>query len=53
MAAVLLVALLLPGCVTKVVTTPVKVAYKTAKYTTKGAVAVGRAVVPGDRDDQK
>jgi hypothetical protein len=44
-------ALLLQGCVHKLVTVPVKVAYKTTKGVAKGTVAVAKAVIPGDGDD--
>lgn len=44
--------LLLQGCITSVVTFPVKVAYKTTKGVVKGTAAVARAVTPGgDKDD--
>lgn len=45
-------ALLLQGCITKVVTVPVKVAYKTTKGVVKGTAAVVDAVIP-DGDDDK
>lgn len=41
----------LTGCVHKIVTVPVKVAYKTTKGVVKGTTAVVKAVVPGDGDD--
>ena len=50
---VLTTAVILQGCVHKVVTVPVKVAYKTTKGVVKGTVAVTKAVIPGDRDDKK
>lgn len=40
-------AVILQGCVHKVVTVPVKVAYKTTKGVVKGTVAVTKAVIPG------
>ncbi|MDO4250797.1 MAG: NF038104 family lipoprotein [Moraxella sp.] len=43
--------LLLQGCVHKVVTVPAKIAYKTTKGVVKGTVAVGKAIIPGDGDD--
>lgn len=46
-------ALLLQGCVHKLVTVPVKVAYKTTKGVAKGTVAVAKAVIPGDDDDDE
>lgn len=47
-------ALLLQGCITSIVTLPVKVAYKTTKGVVKGTAAVVRAVTPdGDDDDKK
>lgn len=44
---------LLQACVHKIVTVPVKVAYKTTKGVVKGTVAVGKAIIPGDSDDDK
>ena len=46
---------MLQGCVYKLVTVPVKVAYKTTKGVVKGTAAVVGAVIPGDddEDDQK
>lgn len=38
----------LQACVHKLVTVPVKVAYKTTKGIAKGTVAVGKAIIPGD-----
>lgn len=46
-------AVILQGCVHKVVTVPVKVAYKTTKGVVKGTVAVTKAVIPGDSHDKK
>ncbi|MQW91825.1 hypothetical protein GFH30_08700 [Acinetobacter wanghuae] len=44
----------LQGCVHKLVTVPVKVAYKTTKVAVKGTAAVVGAVIPdGDDDDEK
>ena len=43
----------LQACVHKLVTVPVKVAYKTTKGVVKGTVAVGKAIIPGDSDDKK
>ncbi len=44
-------ALLLQGCVHKLVTVPVGIAYKTTKGVVKGTAAVAKAVIPGDSDD--
>lgn len=45
---------MLQGCITKVVTFPVKVAYKTTKGVVKGTAAVVGAVIPdGDDKDKK
>ena len=46
-------AFILQGCVHKIVTVPVKVAYKTTKGVVKGTVAVTKAVIPGDSHDKK
>ena len=46
-------ALLLQGCITKVVTVPVKVAYKTTKGVVKGTAAVVEAVIPDGDDEEK
>lgn len=43
---------LLQGCITSVVTLPVKVAYKTTKGVVKGTTGVVKAVIP-DGDDDK
>ena len=48
----LLNVLLLQGCITKVVTVPVKVAYGTTKAVVKGTTKVVGAVIP-DGDDKK
>ncbi len=43
---------LLQACVHKLVTVPVKIAYKTTKGVVKGTVAVTKAIIPGgDEDD--
>ena len=45
---------MLQGCVHKLVTVPVKVAYKTTKGVVKGTAAVAGAVIPdGDDEDEK
>lgn len=49
--AVMTCVLMLQGCIHKVVTVPVKVAYKTTKYAVKGTVAVVGAVIPDGDDD--
>ncbi|MER1973115.1 MAG: NF038104 family lipoprotein [Psychrobacter alimentarius] len=41
------------ACVHKIVTVPAKIAYKTTKGVVKGTVAVGKAIIPGDSDDDK
>ncbi|MGL5253294.1 MAG: NF038104 family lipoprotein [Moraxella sp.] len=50
---VITTAIMLQGCVHKIVTVPVKVAYKTTKGVVKGTVAVAKAVIPGDSNDKK
>ncbi|MCM1934970.1 NF038104 family lipoprotein [Acinetobacter radioresistens] len=51
--AILISILMLQGCIHKVVTVPVKVAYKTTKGVVKGTAAVVGAVIPdGDDEDQ-
>ncbi|MDO7537897.1 NF038104 family lipoprotein [Acinetobacter nosocomialis] len=46
--------LMLQGCVYKLVTVPVGIAYKTTKGVVKGTAAVVEAVIPdGDDDDKK
>lgn len=51
--AVAVCVVFLQGCITKIVTVPVKVAYKTTKGVVKGTVAVVGAVIPdGDDEDQ-
>lgn len=51
--AVVACVLFLQGCIHKIVTVPVKVAYKTTKYTVKGTAAVVGAVIPDGDDDDK
>ena len=46
--AVLVSIFFLQAFVHKLVTVPVKVAYKTTKGIAKGTVAVGKAIIPGD-----
>ena len=50
---VLTTAIILQGCVHKIVTVPVKVAYKTTKGVVKGTVAVAKAVIPGEKKKKK
>ncbi|EOQ71087.1 NF038104 family lipoprotein [Acinetobacter sp. P1(2023)] len=50
--AILGCTLLLQGCVYKLVTVPVGIAYKTTKGVVKGTAAVVGAVIP-DGDDKK
>lgn len=53
--ALVVCVLFLQGCIHKVVTVPVKVAYKTTKGVVKGTAAVVGAVIPdgGDEDEQR
>lgn len=45
---------MLQGCIHKLVTVPVKVAYKTTKGVVKGTAVVVGAVIPdGDDEEQK
>ncbi|MBS0199332.1 MAG: NF038104 family lipoprotein [Proteobacteria bacterium] len=50
--AIALVAMGLQGCLTSVVTAPVKIVYGAGKLAVKGTAAAVRAVVP-DGDDKK
>ena len=50
--AVIACVMLLQGCIHKIVTVPVKVAYKTTKGVVKGTAAVVGAVIP-DGDDEE
>lgn len=43
----------LQGCITSVVTAPVKIAYKTTKGVVKGTAKVVGAVIPDDDDEKK
>lgn len=48
------VVMLLQGCIHKIVTVPVSLAYKTTKGVVKGTAAVVGAVIPdGDDDDEE
>ena len=49
--AVIACVLFLQGCIHKIVTVPVKIAYKTTKGVVKGTAAVVGAVIP-DGDDE-
>ncbi|MBF7682380.1 NF038104 family lipoprotein [Acinetobacter sp. B5B] len=51
-SSILVCILLLQGCITSVVTFPVKVAYKTTKGVVKGTAAVVDAAIP-DSDNKK
>lgn len=51
---VLVCVFMLQGCITKIVTVPVKAAYGVTKGVVKGTAAVVGAVIPdGDDDDDK
>ena len=50
--AILMCVFMLQGCIHKLVTVPVKVAYKTTKGVVKGTAVVVGAVIP-DGDDEK
>lgn len=49
--ALLSCVILLQGCVHKLVTVPVKVAYKTTKGVVKGTAVVVGAVIPDGEED--
>ncbi|CAD9194086.1 MAG: NF038104 family lipoprotein [Acinetobacter bohemicus] len=49
--AVIACVLFLQGCIHKLVTVPVKIAYKTTKGVVKGTAAVVGAVIPDDDDE--
>lgn len=51
--AVITCILFLQGCIHKIVTVPVKVAYTTTKGVVKGTAAVVGAVIPDGDDDEK
>lgn len=52
--AVVCTIVFLQGCIHKVVTVPVKVAYKTTKGVVKGTAAVVGAIIPdGDEEESK
>ncbi|OTG62121.1 hypothetical protein B9T29_08805 [Acinetobacter sp. ANC 3903] len=50
--AVVACIMFLQGCIYKIVTVPVKVAYKTTKGVVKGTAAVVGAIIP-DGDDEE
>lgn len=50
---ILATVILLQGCITSIVTVPVKIAYKTTKGVVKGTAAVVRAVTPDGDDKDK
>ena len=50
--AIMACVLFLQGCIHKIVTVPVKIAYKTTKGVVKGTAAVVGSVIP-DGDDEK
>lgn len=50
---IIISSIMIQGCVHKLVTVPVKVAHKTTKGVVKGTVAVGKAIIPGGKDDDK
>ena len=50
--AIMACVLFLQGCIHKIVTVPVKIAYKTTKGVVTGTAAVVGAVIP-DGDDEK
>ena len=51
--AIVACMLVLQGCIHKVVTVPVKVAYKTTKGVVKGTAAVVGAVIPYGDDEEE
>ncbi|WP_296279575.1 NF038104 family lipoprotein [uncultured Acinetobacter sp.] len=51
--SILACVVMLQGCITKIVTVPVKIAYKTTKGVVKGTAAVVGAVIPDGDDDEK
>nr|WP_283772236.1 NF038104 family lipoprotein [Acinetobacter sp. ANC5681] len=51
--AIVTCVFMLQGCIHKVVTVPVKVAYKTTKGVVKGTAAVVGAVIPDGDDEEK
>lgn len=52
--AVMACMLFLQGCIHKIVTVPVKIAYKTTKGVVKGTAAVVGVVIPdGDDEDSE
>ena len=51
--AIVACVLFLQGCIHKLVTVPVKVAYKTTKGVVKGTAAVVGAVIPDGYDEDE
>lgn len=51
--SLLMVSLSLQGCVHKVVTVPVKIAYGATKGVVKGTTKVVKAVIPGDSKEKQ
>ena len=51
--AVAVCVVMLQGCIHKLVTVPVKVAYKTTKGVVKGTAAVVGAVIPDSDEDNQ
>lgn len=51
--AILMCVFMLQGCIHKLVTVPVKVAYKTTKGVVKGTAVVVGAVIPDGDDEEK
>ncbi|WP_296404029.1 NF038104 family lipoprotein [Psychrobacter sp.] len=49
---IIISSIMLQGCIHKLVTVPVKVAYKTTKGVVKGTVAVTKAIIPGSSDSK-
>ncbi|WP_445115477.1 NF038104 family lipoprotein [Acinetobacter sp. WZC-1] len=50
--AIVACVFMLQGCIHKIVTVPVKIAYKTTKGVVKGTAAVVGAVIPDGDDDE-
>ncbi|WP_010115861.1 NF038104 family lipoprotein [Acinetobacter sp. P8-3-8] len=51
--SILACIVMLQGCITKIVTVPVKAAYGVTKGVVKGTAAVVGAVIPDGDDDEK
>ncbi|QUY37553.1 NF038104 family lipoprotein [Acinetobacter junii] len=50
--AIVMCVFMLQGCIHKLITVPVKVAYKTTKGVVKGTAAVVGAVIPDDEEQK-